>query len=113
VPAHSGQIVSLYCAGLDLGHFAVHSDGSINVLFGSDPGGLFTTSYPQNCGGEVTGSGPTMTILTITTDGNLATIYAPCVIGFKYKRHEQLARPHVESDIASPTGSGRDNNLRI
>jgi hypothetical protein len=102
----AGQTVSAFIGGLDCGDYVPDVTGSITVPEKSDPDGLFSAAYLvtiSNPGGY----GDAEISFDVTDiNGNVATVYVPCVIGTTYTSQGQLLRPFDAQDTKSQSGPG-------
>jgi hypothetical protein len=99
----SGKTVSVFLGGLDCGDYVVAADGSVVVLYGSDPDGLLTAAYLHTMSNATT-YGNLGIQLDVTISAALTRVVVPCVIGYSFTSAGETCRPLTQDDAKSPMG---------
>ncbi len=109
-----GRTVTVWCAGLDCGDYLVPDGGAVDVPFGSDPDGLFTSDYLLALD-NTKDWGPLATKISVFvfSTGTNKVITVPLVIGFCYNSRGQVVRPLLEAEIKSSQGPGLGKLRRV
>lgn len=95
-----GQLVSVFCCGLDCGDFLVGAGGFVDVPYGAANGGFTLRTLQQ------TTANPSSFSNDNAVDIDAGAMRVPCTIGFTYTSQGQTLRPATAAQTGSATGPG-------
>lgn len=103
--------VTVTILGLDCGEYTVANDGSIQVPYAADAGGLLTPDYLILNTNVLTGVENNVTF-SVYNGATTVPVTVPVVIGVNYTTQGQVLRPDLAADLRSPLGPGLGKTRR-